>query len=49
MLPENLRNSGHISRLNTKYLIKYVPMLCAYNIVILNKCTRKKQNVPAIP
>ena len=57
MLPENLRNSQHnstlcnsehISTLKTKYLLKYVPMLCAYNTIILNKCTRKKQNVPAI-
>ena len=62
MLPENLRNSEHnstfrnfehISTLKTKYLLKYVPMLCAYvmyhcYVIILNKCTRKKQNVPAI-
>ena len=57
MLPENLRNSEHnstlrnsehISTLKTKYLLKYVPMLCVYNMIILNKCTCKKQNVPAI-
>ena len=48
MLPESLRNSEHnstlrnsehISTLKTKYLLKYVPMLCAYIMIIINKCT----------
>ena len=57
MLPEHLtnsehnstfRNSEHISTLKTKSLLKYVPMLCAYNMIILNKCTRKRQNVAIV-